>query len=94
MRNLSCCSASAIDERDLIAQIDAAVPLARSAPSSGELLETDDLSVLFGLELAGVDIVSATSVAEVGVAATKSTRKNRPAAVPKKIGKRRRKTAA
>jgi uncharacterized Zn finger protein len=84
----------AVDERDLTAQIDSAMPLARPAPSSGELLETDDLSVLFGLELAGVDIVSATSVAEVGVAVTMSTRTNPPAAIPKKNSKRRRKAAA
>jgi len=84
----------AVDERDLIAQIDSAIPLARPAPSSRELLETDDLSVLFGLELAGVEIVSASSVAEVGAAATMSTRTNPPAAAPKKNSKRRRKTAA
>ena len=84
----------AVDERDLIAQIDSAIPLATLAPSSGELLETDDLSVLFGLELAGIDIVGAARADEVGVAATKPTRTNRHAAVPKKSGKRRRRTTA
>jgi uncharacterized Zn finger protein len=84
----------AVDERHLIAQIDSAIPLATLAPSSGELLDTDDLSNLFGLELAAVDIVSAARPAEVSVAATKSTRTNRHAAVPKKKGKRRRKTTA
>ena len=89
----------AVEERDLIAQIDTAMPLTTAASSSGKLLETDDLSALFGLELAGGDIApkvatSATRAAEVGVAATKSTRTNRHAAGPKKKGKRRHKTAA
>jgi uncharacterized Zn finger protein len=89
----------AVDERDLIAQIDTAMPLTTAASSSGKLLETDDLSALFGLELAGGDIApevatSATRAAEVGVAATKSARTNRHAAGPKKKGKRRHKTAA
>src|SRR5262249_8216574 len=64
----------AADERHLIAQIDSAIPLATAGPSSGELLETDDLSALFGLELAGGNIApdvaaSATRAAEVGGAA-------------------------
>ena len=89
----------AVDERDLIAQIDTTMPLTTAASSSGNLLETDDLSALFGLELAGGDIApevatSATRAAAVGVAATKSARTNRHAAAPKKKGKRRNKTAA
>ncbi len=89
----------AVDERDLIAQIDSAIPLAPAATLSGELLETDDLSALFGLELTRNDIppeptASAMRAAEVGVAATKSTRTNRHAAGPKKKGKRRHKTTA
>jgi uncharacterized Zn finger protein len=89
----------AVDERDLIAQIDSAIPLATAASSSDKLLETNDLSALFGLELAGGDIppertASPEHAAEVGVAATKSARTKRHAAVPKKKGERRRKTVA
>ena len=89
----------AVDETDLIAQIDSAIPLATTASSSGKLLGTDDLSALFGFELAESDIPpepagSPKRAAEVGVAATKSARTNRHAAVPKKKGKRRHKTAA
>jgi uncharacterized Zn finger protein len=78
----------AVDERDLIAQIDSAIPMAMAAPS-GELLETDDLSALFGLELAGVDLApgvatSAARAAKVGLTETKSARTNRHAAGPKK----------
>ena len=79
-----------VDEKDLIAQIDPA-RMAIAAPSSGELLETDDLSALFGLEMA-VDVLSTTRVAEPGGVATKTT--NRHAAAPKEKGKRRGKTAA
>jgi uncharacterized Zn finger protein len=89
----------AVDERDLIAQIDSALPLATADSSSGKLLETDDLSALFGLELAGWDIApqlatSPEGAAEVGVAMIKSARTKRHAAVATKKGKRKRKTAA
>ena len=87
----------AVDESDLIAHIDSTIPMAITAPSSGELLETDDLSALFGLELAGGDIPSEAAspkrAAEVGVVATRSAPTKRHAAVPKKNGKRRHKTA-
>jgi uncharacterized Zn finger protein len=89
----------AVNERDLIAQIDSAMPLATTASSSGKLLETDDLTALFGLELAGSDIQPELAGnpkrgAEVGIAATKSPQTSRHPAVPKKKSKRRRKTAA
>jgi uncharacterized Zn finger protein len=89
----------AVDERDLIAQIDSALPLATTASSSGKLLETDDLSALFGLELAGSDIPPELAgnlkrATEIGVAATKPARPKRHPAVPEKKGKRRRETAA
>jgi uncharacterized Zn finger protein len=83
----------AVDERDLIAQIDAAMPLTTAASSSGKLLETDDLSALFGLELAGGDIAPEVATSATR-AATKSARTNRHVAGPKKKGKRRHKTSA
>jgi uncharacterized Zn finger protein len=86
----------AVDEKDLIAQVDSVMPLATTVSSSGKLLETDDLSALFGLELAVSDIspelvASPKRAAEVGVAATKSARTKRQASIPKKKGKRGRK---
>ena len=86
----------AVDERDLIAQIDSALPLAAVAPASGKLLEADDLSALFGLELAGGDLPAppAGPKRAAKVAAIEPARTKRHAAAPKKKGKRRHKTAA
>jgi uncharacterized Zn finger protein len=89
----------AVDERDLIVQNDSVIPLATAASSSGKLLDTDDLTTLFGLELAGSDITPqpATSpgdTAEAGVAMIKSARTKRRAAAAKKKGQRKHETAA
>jgi uncharacterized Zn finger protein len=89
----------AVDERDLTAQIDSAMPLTTKACSSGKLLETADLSALFGLELAGSDIppelaASPKRAAEVGLTATRPARTKRHVAAPKKKGKRRHRTTA
>ena len=55
------------------------------------------MSALFALELAGGDIPSEAAspkrAVEVGIVASKSARTKRHAAVPKKKGKRRHKTA-
>ena len=42
-----------VDEKDLVANLDPAVPLAKTAPAPGRLLEVDDVSTLFGLDMAG-----------------------------------------
>jgi uncharacterized Zn finger protein len=42
----------AVDHSELVADLDTAVPLSRTAPAAGKILETDDLSALFGLDLA------------------------------------------
>lgn len=42
----------AVDEKDLLAHIDAGVPLSKTAPAAGKILEADDISALFGLEMA------------------------------------------
>ena len=54
----------AADEKDLVSHIDAALPLAKKGPDAGKVLESDDISALFGLELAeenasGVDDLTA-----------------------------------
>ncbi|MBF0422170.1 MAG: H-NS histone family protein [Magnetococcales bacterium] len=41
-----------VDHTDLLAHMDTAVPLAKQAPKAGRLLETDDISQLFGLDMA------------------------------------------
>ena len=89
----------AVDERDLIAQIDSVIPLATTTSSSGKLLDTDDLTTLFGLELAASDITpqpatSPEGTAEAGVAMIKSARTKRHVAAAKKKGQRKHETAA
>ena len=42
----------AVNENDLVAQIGNALPLAKQAPAAGKVLQTDDMSALFGLEMA------------------------------------------
>ncbi len=46
-----------VDEKDLLTHLDAAVPLAPTAPAAGKVLDSDDLSALFGFEMAGGDVV-------------------------------------
>ncbi|MFL5194317.1 MAG: SWIM zinc finger family protein, partial [Microvirga sp.] len=40
----------AVDHSELVADLDTAVPLSKTAPAAGKVLETDDLSALFGLD--------------------------------------------
>ena len=42
----------AVDHSELVADLDTAVPLSKTAPAAGKVLETDDLSALFGLDMA------------------------------------------
>ena len=42
-----------VDEKDLVANLDPAVPLSKTAPAAGRLLEVEDVSGLFGLDMAG-----------------------------------------
>ena len=41
-----------INERDLLAKIDPALPVSKRQPTSGKVLEADDLSAMFGLDIA------------------------------------------
>ena len=42
----------AVDHSELVADLDTAVPLSKTAPAAGKILETDDISALFGLDMA------------------------------------------
>ncbi len=42
----------AVDGNDLVAHIDTALPLATRPPDAGKVLESDDVSALFGLDMA------------------------------------------
>ncbi len=49
----------AVDENDLLANLDAAVPLSKMEPAAGKILEADNFSALFGLDMAGADALEA-----------------------------------
>ncbi|MBF0448847.1 MAG: SWIM zinc finger family protein [Magnetococcales bacterium] len=49
----------AVNQNDLVVNLDAALPIANQGPEAGKLLETDDISQLFGLDMAGGDFGSA-----------------------------------
>jgi uncharacterized Zn finger protein len=42
----------AVDEKDLVTGIDKALPLTKAGPGAGKMLEADDLSAMFGLDMA------------------------------------------
>lgn len=48
----------AVDETDLVAHVDAALPMSRQGPASGRVLETDDVSALFGLDMAAAEVAA------------------------------------
>ena len=49
----------AVDETDLLAGIDAALPLSKTGPTAGKVLVTDDISALFGLDMAEAEALAA-----------------------------------
>jgi uncharacterized Zn finger protein len=42
----------AVDEKDLVSGLDQALPVARKGPAGRKILEADDLSAMFGLDMA------------------------------------------
>ena len=42
----------AVDEADLVVHVDAALPMSKQRPAAGRVLATDDVSALFGLDMA------------------------------------------
>lgn len=42
----------AVDEADLIATVDTSLPLSKTAPGAARVLQTDDVSALFGIDMA------------------------------------------
>ena len=53
----------AVDENDLLAGLNADAPLSMTAPAAGKMLEVDDISALFGLEMAADSAPAAPTAA-------------------------------
>jgi uncharacterized Zn finger protein len=45
----------AVDENELVAHIDQALPMSNAGPAAGKVLDSDDLSSMFGLDMAEAD---------------------------------------
>nr|VFJ62397.1 MAG: SWIM zinc finger [Candidatus Kentron sp. FM]VFJ62925.1 MAG: SWIM zinc finger [Candidatus Kentron sp. FM]VFK23262.1 MAG: SWIM zinc finger [Candidatus Kentron sp. FM] len=67
----------AVDQNDLVVDLDAALPLAGQGPEAGKRLETDDISQLFGLDMAEGDV--GTGQTEKPRPAAKTTANKKPA---------------
>ncbi|MEY2927070.1 MAG: hypothetical protein RL367_1547 [Pseudomonadota bacterium] len=68
-----------VDEKDLLANLDSTVPLSKAALSADKILESDDMSALFGLEMAD----SEGPVTETAPPPEKPARKAKPKPKPK-----------
>jgi hypothetical protein len=52
----------AVDEKDLLAHLDATTPLSMTGPAAGRILQSDDISALFGIEMADSDTAAAPAI--------------------------------
>jgi uncharacterized Zn finger protein len=50
----------AVDEKDMLVGIDNSLPMTKSGPAAGKVLEADDLSAMFGLDMAVTEPSQAT----------------------------------
>jgi uncharacterized Zn finger protein len=80
-----------VDELELLASAGKAAPLSKQAPAAGKRLGSEDLSAMFGLDMAQ------SATADAGVAGRKPAKKKRAekaVAAPKGKGKPKKKTAS
>src|SRR3954466_3348805 len=75
-----------VDEGDLVADLDPAVPLSGTAPAAGRLLEVDDISALFGLDMAREE--GGVHSGSDGPPASRPAAKARPARAGRNTGAR------
>ena len=78
----------AVDEKDLVAGLDQALPVAKKGPNGGKVLEADDLSAMFGLDMAEAEPATEVSKAPVKAKATSESR-GEASAGPAEAGGRR-----
>jgi uncharacterized Zn finger protein len=64
-----------VDEKDLLAGATAGLPISRKKPAAGKVLDTADLSSIFGLDLAGE--TESESIKPAKAASRKTVRKPR-----------------
>jgi uncharacterized Zn finger protein len=74
----------AVDETDLITGIDKGLPMTKAGPVAGKVLEADDLSAMFGLDMAEAEPAPAKRAETKRIAAKKQSPRKRGAAKPAK----------
>jgi len=62
----------AVDEKDLLVGFDKSLPMTKSGPAAGKVLEADDLSAMFGLDMAATEPPQATRAKPKQVRARKA----------------------
>jgi uncharacterized Zn finger protein len=72
----------AVDQLELIANAGKAAPLSQQGPAAGRMLETEDLSAMFGLDMAQTSTPAPAKPKPTKKAAAPSTKKAKP---PKKV---------
>jgi uncharacterized Zn finger protein len=74
----------AVDENELVANIDQALPMSKTSPAAGKLLDVDDLSAMFGLDMA----VAGSPAEDAGGTARKVTKRAQQVVAKKAIDKK------
>jgi uncharacterized Zn finger protein len=73
----------AVDETDLVVHVDAALPMSKQRPAAGRVLATDDVSALFGLDMAASEgVASAANTPVSGTARSKRASAGMPPGKP------------
>ena len=79
----------AVDEKDLVTGLDRALPVAKKGPAGAKVLEADDLSAMFGLDMAEAEPATAVSKAPATAKAPrKAEAKPRPGRQKQVAGRR------
>jgi uncharacterized Zn finger protein len=76
-----------VDEADLVAGVDAASQLSRTAPAASKMLETDDISALFGLDMGAPIAAKVPSRESVGIPPQEPALRKQARTAPKAPGK-------
>ncbi len=72
----------AVDEKDLLVGIDNSLPMTKSGPASGKVLEADNLSAMFGLDMAVTEPSQAVATRPKRAKPSKPVRKKAKAKKP------------
>ena len=79
----------AVDEKDLVTGIDQALPMAKPGAAAGKVLETDDLSAMFGLDMAANEPPATKRATAKRASARKTSARKKGKAKAAKPAKRR-----